>query len=231
MSKSQQQMMGFAGLVVGAFVLAAMIGSIEFKTAEMRTAEKSTTGGAERTILGFKKVWQFEFDLPVYKVSATEAQHNEALRSACIEPWMNVKMDRGEGEWQDIDPASGKVNHGAFTGITVLTCLMSHEKARFCVGSERRKIVAALNDYADINRAIVIRAKLERNLPTNQSFMDKIEGTEGKARKGELVDAGIIRALQDLTQDGYLTAKDFGGRVPSELAPYIVNARGEPCRS
>ena len=179
-------------------------------------------------------------DLPIGRVTAAVATHNHALRGFCLRPAGRDDNRRENDSFADtrlprMDPDDGIVRIHPGNGGPFLACVLSRETARFCVPSERARVVAALSKFAVVQAEY---ARLKSQAPTNgigqlehrlngKPDEDDIQSNEA----GPPLDGNLARALQKVTKAGYLTAADFGRKPPIELLPYIVKSSAEPCKS
>jgi hypothetical protein len=229
--KWQRQLLVFAGFVLGAFILPLIIRPI------VAAAIVATASGTV-TSLNPSEAKRLVFDLPVYQVAPAEAELNETLRKACIEPWRAARGDwrQPQAEFQEIDPGSGRITHDFSSGSAVLTCLMNHQRHRFCMPSQRKQIVSLLQQFIRVRRADAARfAALPAYAKPFEMIVHDLDGRDpnginASRSPAQHIDTDLIRALQDLARDGYLKPADFGGPVPAEFAPFIVNTRTESCK-
>jgi hypothetical protein len=183
------------------------------------------------------------FHLPVSGVSAAVAQHNTALRKACLQFDGETRSDTRreafvDAQWSEIDQANGKLVRWFSHSTDFLTCLLEREADRYCVPGERQKVVDLLTEYISIARRRVNRARGALGTAMGQTLAN-VDGRIKSARNnGKQTSAGptialdgrLVRAVERLSDDGRLTAHDFKNEVPPELTPYILKGQAETCK-
>ncbi len=140
----------------------------------------------------------------------------------------------------------GKI-HRAFDKATkFLNCAMVTEIGRFCFADERALLVGQLMDYKEKRQSVIAFERYRDKIVTSFNAFREEQRISGvkvaapiditDAKMNPDFDAGIIRNLEVLVQNGYLSAADFGYHglyVPAEYAEQLRMSadRYAPCQN
>ena len=178
-------------------------------------------------------------------VPAATLERNMTLRSACTSHLSRtVKTRRTDPPAYAIDPNSGALKYNYVAAGEALNCLLLNEQSRLCNAGERRKIVNEVNSYIEKFRAESRNAERVASNPMARNFalirerLDA-EGGDSEAASGDVTDNAdaasvsvrLIEAIEWASEEGYLSAADFGQTVPAELAPHFNKPRKTLCKS
>ena len=178
-------------------------------------------------------------------VPAATVENNMRLRSVCSAQLnQNVKTRRSEPAAHDVDTKSGALKYNFAAAGEALNCLLLNEQSRLCEAGERQKMVTEITGY--IERFYVERSRAERvaKNPMARTFAlvkQRMEAAGGDAEAmsdditsnsaATLVSERLIEAITWVSEDGYLSAADFGRKMPAELAPHFKKSAKTPCKS
>jgi hypothetical protein len=213
--KWQRQLMTFAGAVVaivGVGIAANLLLNAVGTRPGTRTQPQSISD-----LVGYAGSKKIEFYLPINGVSNAIAQQNTALRKSCLmfnggAMAENIRSGYVDAQWAEADKNNGRVTRTFDRSANFLVCLIANETDRFCLPAERKKIADVLVTYVEIAHQKSLRANGLLGTPSSQ------------------IDGRLVRAVETLSSNGQLTAKDFNNKVPAEFAPYISKGPSETCK-
>ena len=225
--------------VLGAGLL--IVGGTCFAVATLYD-QTSTQSADNRSKVGR---YDFAHAFAITGVPAATFERNITLRVACASQLNQmVKIRRGEPPAHAVDPNSGALKYNYPAAGEALNCLLFNEQSRLCEAGERKKIVNEINSY--IEKFHTERRKAERiaSNPLAQTFAkvrERLDAFDGDSESASddiasnaaatSVSTRLIEAIEWSSDEGYLSAADFGSSMPAELAPHFNKPRKAPCKS
>jgi hypothetical protein len=212
-----------------------MLGSlgIALQTAKQPYVDRAFNAPTEGldldTYMSLRNGTGITIELPVDGVSPRLAEHNQALRRACAGK-LPTSLAR------EMSRNAGKIHMDA-RNPGFLACLMTKQTQRFCTASERKRLAGYLSQYVVAHKRSAANVAAALATPMGQSFATidalakdrKGSGISQNHYTGEDIHAAIAQAIQALSHNGYLSAKDFGRAPPPDIAGYLDKAEMEPC--
>ena len=241
--------MGFTGLVVvvlGAIVVVAANEPAKTEATGEQTSRKQLMTASE-LFNGERMPELVTFHLPIQGVSTERAELNRKLIARCSVPKNNAPRDPhfpNQPRYPLVKWETGEIIYRYRRAPALLTCLMSHERARFCDAGERRMLARALVQYED---AVQSRIRARENAHLRKQDMldsgggglvglmiavDHAKKADGPSKEEETDQnwyGEVTANVRLLAEDGYLSAKDFGRANPGELAGQLVEPRTRAC--
>lgn len=136
-------------------------------------------------------------------------------------------------------------SHKAFAKATkYLTCAMAKQVSRFCFAGERNLLVDQLMDYKEKRQNVLAFEKYRDKAVAKHESRRETQRNEGTNVMPPLeismevipeeIDSALLRQLESLVRNGYVSARDFGYYgfyVPSEYqsALSVGSDRFAPC--
>ena len=188
--------------------------------------------------------YDFSHAFALTGVPAATLERNITLRSACTSQLNQmVKTRRSEPPAHTVDPNSGALKYNYAAAGEALNCLLLNEQSRLCEAGERKKLVNEINRYIDKLHVERRNAEHTNSNPIARNFAlvrERMEAMDedSEPASGDItsnavtasVSTRLVEAIEWASNDGYLSAADFGGSMPAELAAHFNKPRKTPCK-